>query len=1199
MPLRDKWGQVKEIVASALERSLDERSDFLSEACGQDGELREEVESLLSNAEGADDLLEKSSAANVFFFSSQVMIGRHVGAYRILSETGQGGMAVVYLAERADQEYHKRVAIKMVKPGINHEEIIRRFRNERQTLAGLDHPHIVKLLDGGTSEEGWPYLVMDFVEGTPIDQYCDSHRLPIRERLEIFRTVCQVVHYAHQQRVIHRDLKPSNILIACDGVPRLLDFGIAKLLHPDFSQTSPATTGDWRPMTPEYASPEQLRGEPVTNATDIYSLGVLLYQLLTGHRPYRTTLSSWSEIERVVCKEDPPRPSTVVSRTEEEVSTDVKKHDDTTPESISLARQTSPDELRRCLQGDLDTIVMMALRKEPERRYASAEEFSNDIARHLSSRPVKARQATVVYRTGKFLSRHRESVAAVVIATVLMVGLGLWQARKLRQAITTAPPSSAVHVAVRPSVAILGFKNLSSRPDTAWLSTALSEMLTTELAAGAKLRTVPGETVARSKIDLSLPDADSLASDTLARVRKDLGSDFVVLGSYLDLGRGSGGEIRLDLRLQDTAKGETIATVSETSAENNLLQLVSRLGTRLREQLGVSEISQIETAGILSSVPSNPEALKLYAQGLAKLRTFDALAARDLLTRAVAADPSFPLSHSALAKAWQTLGYDANAAREAKKALELGDKLPREDRLLVEARYYESNWNWDKAIETYRTLFTFFPDNLEYGLGLARAQSYGGKGKDTFSTLVALEQSSTQAREDPRIDLVRAEAASTLSNNQLQRDAGESAATKADKQGAKLLAARARVLECRALANMGVYDQANVVCEEGRKTYAESGDRGGLARLLHAMAEGPLDQDDLVTAERLYRQALSITREVGDKHGIGRELGNLAQIYHARGDFKTERALAEEALRNNRESGDKNGMAAETGNIGILLFHLGKLPGALKYYRSSIEYANQIGNKSVLAVGMSNLGDALAMKGDWTEATKMYQEALILHRELGQKYYYADVLNVFGDLLQQQGENDGARDRYLEALSVEEEIGKKSGGGWTRLSLAELNCDIGKPEQAEPLARTALETFRELKETDGEMMAQSMLSRVLLEQGKLAEARESMAVALTLADKSKDLILNIPVAIAHAYVLSASEDIVASEKIAEQVLAQSRQLGLVRFQLQASLALGEFEMSGKNPGAGRARLEELEGTAHNMGFELIARKAGAARKSLG
>src|SRR5580704_11143288 len=330
--MREIWEQAKEILAQAFEQSAEERGAFVRNACGDDTELLAEVESLLENYDAADSLLEHSPAANVLAFHPVAMTGKRIGAYRILREIGRGGMAVVYLGERDDQNFRKQVAIKMVQPGIDTEQILQRFRNERQTLAALDHSNIVKLLDGGSSEDGLPYLVMEYVEGLPIDRYCDLNKVSIDDRLRLFREVCSAVQYAHENLVIHRDLKPGNILIAKGGVPRLLDFGIAKLLNPECFQTPLVTRTDWRPMTPEYASPEQIRGHAVTTATDIYSLGVLLFELLTGHRPYRFAGQSLLEIERLVCDTDPEKPSAVINRTEERATRDGEARTAITPE---------------------------------------------------------------------------------------------------------------------------------------------------------------------------------------------------------------------------------------------------------------------------------------------------------------------------------------------------------------------------------------------------------------------------------------------------------------------------------------------------------------------------------------------------------------------------------------------------------------------------------------------------------------------------------------------------------------------------------------------------------------------------------------------------------------------------------------------------------------------------------------------------
>ncbi|MGA7078855.1 MAG: protein kinase, partial [Terriglobales bacterium] len=960
----EKWDQVKELFALALERDPGERSSFLRQACAGDDSLRTEIESLLSSFDSAPAFLEDCPAADLLSAQSRGMTGRKIGAYRVVREIGQGGMAVVYLGERDDQNYRKQVAIKMVKPGIDTEQVLHRFRNERQTLAALDHSNIVKLLDGGSSEDGSPFLVMEYVEGLPIDQYCDLYKLTVDDRLRLFCEVCSAVQYAHEKLVIHRDLKPANILIAKEGVPRLLDFGIAKLLNPESYQTALVTGTDWRPMTPEYASPEQIRGHAVTTATDVYSLGILLFELLSGHRPYRSAGQSLLEMERLVCETDPEKPSVVIHRTEESVSRNGEARAAITPESVSSERGLQPAELRRKLRGDLDTIVMKALRKEPERRYGSVAEFSQDIERYLAGVPVRARKATIAYRSGKFLHRHREALAAALTVLAIVAGMAIWQMHRFSRQRATAAEARNAQVQARRSVAILGFKNLSDRSDTAWVSTALSEMLAAELAAGEKLRTVPGETVARMKIDLGLRDTESLAPQALGQVRKNLRNDFVVVGSYFDLGKDSGGEIRLDVRLQDTAKGETIATVSETSSEAQLLNLVSRVGRKLREDLGVVDVSQVEAVGIRASIPSNPEAMRIYSEGLAKLRTFDALGARDSLTRAVSSDPAYPFAHAELAKAWMALGYNETAREEAKKALELSGKLSREDHSMVEADYYEINKDWDKAIEVYRTLSSSSPDSIEYGLALANAQIAGERGSDALKSIARLRGLSAEANEDPRIDMAEVWADYSLSDNKGVVANADVAIRKANALGARLLVARARIFQCRALASLGQPKQATADCEEGRQIFHDAADLAGESGALHAMAEVPINQGDLEEARRLYEQALGLARQTGDKKAAARELGNIGVIYMQQGDLVTGKKMYTEALDVYREIGDKHGMEVNTANIGDIFYEEGRLGDALAEFQDALVLAREVGHKTSEAIDIKNIGDVLTDQGD-------------------------------------------------------------------------------------------------------------------------------------------------------------------------------------------------------------------------------------------
>ena len=420
-----RWSKVEELYHSALEIPASQRSEFLRDSCEGDEVLRNEVKSLLDFQKESEDFIELpavEAAAQILAQDpdpedqcASLPAGRIVSRYRILEKLGSGGMGDVYRAARADGEFTKEVAIKFVRGGFDTAFVLERFRNERQILASLDHPNIAHLLDGGTTDKGVPYLVMELVEGTPIDEYCDFHRLTVTERLRLFRDVCSAVQYAHQRLVIHRDIKPPNILVTEEGIPKLLDFGIAKIFDP----TTGAESTSAHPMTPEYASPEQIRCEPITTATDVYSLGVVLYRLLTGRSPYPPDTKSAHELARAICDRDPARPSTV---SQERRSRRVGGDGAITSEVSASSCEGSAAKLRRRLHGDLDNITLMALRKEPRQRYGSAEQLAQDIRNHLEARPVSASKGSWNYRTGKFLARHRIGAAATAAIVVALTG---------------------------------------------------------------------------------------------------------------------------------------------------------------------------------------------------------------------------------------------------------------------------------------------------------------------------------------------------------------------------------------------------------------------------------------------------------------------------------------------------------------------------------------------------------------------------------------------------------------------------------------------------------------------------------------------------------------------------------------------------------------------------------------------------------
>ena len=453
----ERWAKIEEIFQAALDCEPTLRAAFIAEKCGGEAELCREVKKLIERYDTGNPFLESPVWTDSVFFQTTLknqiassldkevadfeedesLAGQLVGAYRLTEEIGRGGMGVVYAATR-DEDFQQKVAVKIVKRGMDTDFVLSRFRQERQVLAALSHPNVARLLDGGATEDGRPFLVMEFIEGVPIDRFCDERKLTIQERLKLFREVCAAVGYSHQRLIIHRDIKPSNILVTADGAPKLLDFGIAKLLDSTLASASyqPTATAA-RMLTPDYASPEQLRGEEITTVSDVYSLGVLLYFLLIGHLPFNFNAGRLDVFAGLVSEQKPERPSALITRSGKTTAKNRgAKTGDQALIKIAGNRATEPERLRRYLADDLDNIVLKALRKESDRRYSSVEQLSEDIRRHLEGLPVKARGDNFSYKFRKFVQRHRASViAAALLFLTLLGGIAAtsWQARIARQ----------------------------------------------------------------------------------------------------------------------------------------------------------------------------------------------------------------------------------------------------------------------------------------------------------------------------------------------------------------------------------------------------------------------------------------------------------------------------------------------------------------------------------------------------------------------------------------------------------------------------------------------------------------------------------------------------------------------------------------------------------------------------------------------
>ena len=730
-----------------------------------------------------------------------------------------------------------------------------------------------------------------------------------------------------------------------------------------------------------------------------------------------------------------------------------------------------------------------------------------------------------------------------------------WFASRKNQAEKLPGSSFSSRFRRRRSVAILGFQNVSQSPGTAYISTALDVMLTTELGAGGELRVISAEDVRRMKLGLQIGDSDSLAPDTLRRIRKTLGADYVVLGSYTDLGD----KIHLDVRVQDTASGEMIASAGATGSKADFFDLVSSAGADIRPKLGMRPVSMEETNVVRDALPTTTEAVRLYSQGIAKLRAFDLVGARALLEQAISAEPAYALAHSALGETLELQGDDKGARKEAQKAFELPANLRAEDKLLIEARYRAINGEGDAAIALYRELHSDFPDNLDYGLKLANAETKAGKAKDALVTIESLRQFPAPERDDPRIDLAEAAAADSLGDYQHEQAAATRAVDKAGKLGSALELARAQIVLGRSLYYQNKLDDALTAFQAALATAEKSGDAIEQASALNNIASILLAQQHYAEAQSVYEKALDRHREIGNLHKAAATLSNLATVLVDQQDFS----------------------------------------GAVKTYQQALDVYEEFGDKRHVGIVLNNMGDALYLSGDLPGAKAKHEQALAIDRQTDDALITSEALSSLGDVQNAESDSLGARKSYEEALKLQEAIHDEELAPQTRRALAGVMLEMGDAAGAEAAARKIADRFREKKMPDEEAKTQDLLARALLAQKKLPAAQVAIAQATSLASQSADRTIILQVAITAARVQAASgtsADAAQAMNSLQQVLTEAARKHYVSVQFEASLALGEVELESGHAGEGRARLQALELNACAQGFRRIAREAAEAMR---
>ena len=737
----------------------------------------------------------------------------------------------------------------------------------------------------------------------------------------------------------------------------------------------------------------------------------------------------------------------------------------------------------------------------------------------------------------------------IAVLALFLVGILSYVFRPSARSSVSTAEASIPPVHVRRSVAVLGFRNLPGRPEDNWLSAAFCEMLNTELAAGGELRLVPGEDVVRAKTELPLRDEDSLSKSTLQRLRTNPGADVVVVGSYTMIPADPKRRIRLDVRLQDTSGGETIAEEAVSGDENDLFNLVSDLGDKLRQSLGVAAPSEGIEIATRAAIPSNEKAARLYAEGRTRIWAFDYFAARDLLNKAIAADPDFPLAHAALSDVWWHTGYDAKARAEAQRALELSNHLSQEQQLLVEGQYQRTVEEWPKAVETYRSLYHLFPDNLDYGILFASAQMHLSAA-DSLQTLAVLRHLPLPLGNDARIDMTEASAWINRDFTKA-RAAAKLAIEKATAQGSPVIVGRTYGILCQQEPSIDASTEAIDIC----------------------------------------RNALQGSIAAKDPNGEAMMSTDLASLYFLRGDLTQSAEMLQQAVKKFRQVGNRDGVATALSNFANARFSQGALMEAKRLLEESIPEYQAVDDKEGVVLNLDSLGDIWRQNGELDKADAAYRQAEVIARKIEDKNATAYVLSGMGDVALDRGDLVLSQKRYEESLDLRNQAGEKQTATESRVSLAKLAIEESRASDAEVSVRGCKEQFHSERQADDELSASIVLIDALLAEGKQDAAQREMEAARQLGNATQSRFLRLQFELTSGRVLLVSDHLDASRALLQRVASDAHRYRFVGIELSDELAMAELANKTKQRAQAQLQLHALQKSATSRGFGLIARKA--------
>lgn len=1114
------------------------------------------------------------------------------GRYRIESYVARGGMGTVYRAW--DREFQQTIAVKVLRPELAaSESTLKRFRREIQVARRVTHPNVCRIYDFGKhpSTGRKPpilFLTMEFVPGeTLAERLADQRPLPLDEAESILRQIAKALDTAHSVGVVHRDLTSGNVILDDEKSPMravMTDFGISRDLRASGQAADRITQSGQLLGTPAYVAPEQLRGDDVSTLSDIYSLGVLAYEMVTGKVPFRGENAVKTALKRL--REDPEPPA--------------------------RANPTLPPAW--------NSAILKALAREPQERFQSAGAFIDALEEPKSAEPNRP---------------YRWTAALALLALLsggAWVGYQLLWPHSVPRASTAKAP---MPVQRRTTIAVLPLRDLTTHggPATAWLSTALATMLTTELSAGADARPVSGLALKQVRTQINRGGDLPPSAESLSRMRESFGIDYVVIGSYRVGTTGDSHGLLLQIEVLDTATGRRIATHGDAGSDLQLLHLVSQVGRTIRRILGLRAPSGTAVSAVRAILPESPAAVRHYALGLQNLQDDDALSAKTELQAAVDVERNFPLAWSALADAWSRLGFDARALDAASRAHELSRGLRREDRLRIDGQYAQIRGDWAQAIQIYRTLTQFFPDDLEYGLKLVHALIENEQGGDAVRVAESLQARGEAESHDPRVSLARAQAAAAVADNSGRLSAAMEALQRAEAADAIQIAASAQLEIGSARLDLGDPDGAEAAYLKARRLYVETGDQGGAALALTDLAHVQEGRGALPPAVDRYREALAVYRGLGDQSHIAGTLRRIADNLRRQGLLVEAESNLEEALATYRSIHDLRGVTTTLNNLGVLAWDKGDSTGAGKIFGQLVEHTRTTGNRRDLSAALNNLAIALSDSGDQRGALERYRESLAIDREIGHRAGAADTLNNIamaewqlgdlgganrdfqealeiytdiddrssqalvrsnlGELAMDRGNLQEAREALQDGLDLRDELGEQAAAMESRLALALLDLDEGHSERAVEAARGAARFLEQHQNFEDAAWGYALLGRALIASNDLAGADAAIASANRLVKRTSQIEYVLSVRIESARLDIARKRDQTAISTLREVIRQSRSAQLMRQQLRARLLLTRALADAGHQKDAESERQRLSEDAQHSGFLEIARRSHA------